>query len=91
MAIPKLNKVAIKIYFVSFLFTDNFKSPNLKTNFAVHKNPIASQCFVITNVNTDKCVKTPMQRSFITCLESVRVCRSTTLFCLIPNSFAIYF
>ena len=43
IAKPKLNKVPIKMYSVSFLSFDDVKSPNLKTDFAANKNPIASQ------------------------------------------------
>ena len=43
IAIPKLNKVPIKIYSVNFLSFDDVKSPNLKTDFAASRKPIASQ------------------------------------------------
>ena len=52
MAIPKLMSVPIKMYSVSFLCLDSFKSPNLKTDFAVIKKPTASQWLNIMKIKT---------------------------------------
>lgn len=60
IAIPKLRRVPIKIYSVSFLSLDSLRSPNLITDFAANKNPIASHLPNITNVKTKSLSKIPM-------------------------------
>ena len=52
MAMPKLMSVPIKMYSVSFRCLDSFKSPNLKTDFAVIKKPTASQWLNMMKIKT---------------------------------------
>lgn len=60
MAIPKLKKVPIIIYSVSFISLFSFKSPNLKIDFAASKKPIPSQKDITTKLNINKRSKTPI-------------------------------
>ena len=62
IAIPKLNKVSIKIYSVSFLSLDDVKSSSLKKDFTAKKKPRASQRFVTTKAKINKRSKTPIYR-----------------------------
>ena len=60
MAMPKLMSVPIKMYSVSFLCFDSFKSPNLKTDFAVIKKPTASQWLNMMKIKTKIRSKIPI-------------------------------
>ncbi len=53
MAIPKLIKVPINTYSVSLRSFAADKSPNLKTDFAVIKNPTASHWSKIMKIKTN--------------------------------------
>ena len=60
MAMPKLMSVPIKMYSVSFRCLDFFKSPNLKTDFAVIKKPTASQWLNMMKIKTKIRSKIPI-------------------------------
>ena len=60
MAMPKLISVPIRMYSVSFLSFEAVKSPNLKTDFAVIKNPTASQWSVTMKIKTRRRSNIPM-------------------------------
>ena len=60
MAVPKLSKVPIRMYSVSFRSFDFFKSPNLKTDFAASKKPTASQCPVAIKEKTNSRSRVPI-------------------------------
>ena len=73
MAMPKLIKVPINIYSVSFRSLVEVKSPNLNTDLAVIKKPTASQCPTMMNINTNRRSKIPIYfpASFKDSLSSV--------------------
>ena len=53
MAMPKLKSVPINMYSVSFRSLEAVKSPNLNTDFAVIKNPTASQWSTRIKIKTN--------------------------------------
>ena len=59
-AIPKLNNVPMRMYSVSFLSFESFKSPKRNTDLAANRKPIASQCLVSINVKTNNLSNMPM-------------------------------
>ena len=60
IAIPKLNRVPIRTYSVSLRFLPSVKSPNLNTDLAVMRNPMADQVLSKIKVNTNKRSRIPM-------------------------------